>query len=83
MEGGAGTVNPNQVLLSAQSPLKGCPLLGLSDLLIDVEGFLKYAENVAIEKGVTMMSLKIFPRRLKKARTLWWKKRPRRSASAI
>ena len=81
LERGAGTFNPKAVYLLEDESPQGCPLLGLSEVLKDLERYLGYAESVAKERGVTMTSLKIYSRRLKKARDL--EKRPPESASDI
>ncbi len=76
LERGAGTFNPNEVYLRKEGAHKGCPLLGLSDLLQDVTRYKTYAESVSTERGKTLMEMKIYPRRLEKAQALWWKSDP-------
>ena len=69
----AGTFNPQDVYLTKYGPNKICPLLGLEDVLDDVDADIWVAGDVAQERGTSLMQLKIFTRRLKKARELWWK----------
>ncbi len=77
LERGAGTFDPNEVYLCKEGAHKGCPLLALSDLLTNVPRYKKYAESVATERGIPLMELKIYPRRLEKAQFLWWQSDPK------
>ena len=59
--------------LPAEGPLPGCPLLAFSNILKDLDQWLHHAKAVALDKAVPLNSLKIFPKRLVKARALLWK----------
>ena len=73
MDCGAASFNPNQIFLPAKGPQQGCPLLAFSNILKDLEKWVHHARAVALDKAVTVNSLKIFPNRLFKARALLWK----------
>ena len=76
MERAAGTFNPQEVFLKEEGPHAECPLLALARILQDVQRYITHYKSVAKQRGKPLMDLKIFPRRLLKARGLYWKSDP-------
>ena len=57
-----------------------CPLIALVHVVEDVERFLRRAQEIATKQLVTLAKLKVVPRKLRKARDLWWKVDPKGEA---
>ena len=76
LERGAATFDPSDFPTSFGEQDPKCPLLRMTCILRNVESFITQAKIDANNQQKTLLDLKIYIQRLRKAEALWWKVDP-------